>query len=467
MQLLVNATTMILFATISIMNLGFGDITFTEHVVAQNYNNPWSAFAIDVDNDNDIDVVGSGRLAHNISWWENTGNFTFQQHTISTTSYYAMVVHALDIDIDGDVDILCASQNNGVELWENQGNQNFFRHFIAVWPYASFLSVADVDNDNDVDVLVCCCEGGINRMGWLENQGGLSFNEHIVTDNWDHANSVCGADLDSDGDVDLIGTASYAGEVAWFENDGSQNFTKHVILSTATRPSSAYADDVDSDGDLDVLATICVLDIIAWFENDGSQVFTQHTIGTAFYRPHAVRTADFDNDDDLDVFGSAITGSEIAWWENLGGTPVQWTKHVIASSFSGATGIQVVDMDYDEDVDVLGAAQFGNSIKWWENDLIPGISEYENSARLGLSLNAVPNPAVSSVHLCFTIDHAADVLLEILDASGRCAASPVRGHFPAGTHDTTFDAAKYPCGVYFARLSACGSQIVKEFALLK
>jgi hypothetical protein len=375
MKLLVNATTLILFATTSFINLGFGDITFTEHTVAQNYNNPWSAFAIDVDNDNDIDVVGSGRLGHNISWWENTRNFTFQQHTISTNSYYAMVVHALDIDVDGDIDILCASQNIGVELWENQGSQNFVRHIIVNWPYASFISVADVDSDGDVDVLVCCCEGGINRMGWLENQGSLSFIEHIVTDNWDHANSVCGADLDSDGDVDLIGTASYAGEVAWFENDGSQNFTKHVILSTAARPSSAYADDVDSDGDLDVLATICALDIIAWFENDGSQVFTQHTIGTAFFRPHAVRTADFDNDNDLDVLGSAITGSEIAWWENLSGTPIVWTEHVITNSFSGATGIQAVDTDDDGDFDVLGAAQFGNSIKWWENDLIPGIEE--------------------------------------------------------------------------------------------
>ncbi|MFB0509956.1 MAG: T9SS type A sorting domain-containing protein, partial [bacterium] len=184
---------------------------------------------------------------------------------------------------------------------------------------------------------------------------------------WNHANSICAANLDLDQDTDLIGTASYAGEVAWFENDGNQSFTKHNIFETWARPSCAETADIDSDDDIDIVATVCYLNQVLWFENDGSQTFTPLVIDSNFTRPHQVRTADLDNDDDIDVIATAIDNDQIAWWENGEGNPVQWTKHVITDNFNGATGIHIFDIDRDNDLDVLGAAQFGNKISWWEN----------------------------------------------------------------------------------------------------
>ena len=367
MNKLINHPFIWLVLIIGLATLVYSQISFIEHPVAEYYNNPWSAFAIDMDYDNDIDVVGSGRFGNSITWFENDGNFSFQPHDISTSSYYAMVVHAIDIDNDNDVDVLCASQNNGVELWENNGNQEFTRHIIADWQYASYISVGDVDSDQDMDVLVCCCEGGMNRIGWIENTGNLNFTPHIVISDWNHANSVCAANLDLDQDTDLIGTASYAGEVAWFENDGNQSFTKHNIFETWARPSCAETADIDSDDDIDIVATVCYLNQVLWFENDGFQTFAPRVIDSNFTRPHQVRTADLDNDDDIDVIATAIDNDQIAWWENGEGNPVQWTKHVITDNFNGATGIHIFDIDRDNDLDVLGAAQFGNKISWWEN----------------------------------------------------------------------------------------------------
>jgi hypothetical protein len=128
-----------------------------------------------------------------------------------------------------------------------------------------------------------------------------------------------------------------------------------------------YADDIDGDGDIDVLCTVCLVDQVFWFENDGSETFTQHVVGSSFFRPHMVRSADLDDDNDTDVIGAAINSNEIAWWENDGNVPVQWTKHTITNVFTGATGIDLKDVDGDTDLDVLGAAQFANSIRWWEN----------------------------------------------------------------------------------------------------
>lgn len=434
---------------------GFTQTEFIEHPIAQYYNNPWSVFGVDMDGDGDTDVLASGRLGNSITWWENVGNSNFQQHNISNNSYYAMVVHAVDIDNDDDVDVLCASQSNGVELWENQGAQDFTRHIIGSWPYASFLSVEDVDSDDDPDVLVSCCEGGINRMGWIENEGDLIFTDHIVMSYWDHANSVGAADIDSDQDMDLIGTASVAGEIAWFENDGDQDFTQHIILSTGARPSCAYADDVDSDGDIDVLATVCYLNRILWFENDGAQEFTQHTIASGFNRPHSVRTADFDDDGDIDVLGAAINSDEIAWWENTGGDPIQWSKHTISDNFDGATGIDTKDVDLDGDIDVLGAAQYGNKITWWENLGTTGIDENSNSAPENLLIfDNYPNPFNASTTISYSLPEQSEVAIHIHNILGQKVATIYDGMQEPGDHTITWDAAAFPSGVYFARLGA-------------
>ncbi|UCE64923.1 MAG: T9SS type A sorting domain-containing protein [Candidatus Zixiibacteriota bacterium] len=447
---------------------GFAQIGFIEHPVAQYYNNPWSVFGIDMDDDGDTDVVAAGRFGNSITWWENLGNLTFQQHDISNNSYYAVVVYAIDMDNDDDIDILCASQTNGVELWENQGDQSFTRHIIGDWPYASFLTVADVDSDLDPDVLVCCCEGGINRMGWIENEGNLSFTDHIVMPNWDHANSVCAADLDSDQDMDLIGTASQAGEIAWFENDGNQNFTQHIILSTGARPSCAYADDIDSDGDIDVLATVCAINQVLLFENNGSQGFNQYTIAYGFSRPHSVRTADFDNDGDVDVLGAAINSDKIAWWENTGGNPIEWWEHTISDNFDGATGIDAKDFDLDGDIDVLGAAQFGNQITLWENIGATGIDENSNSAPDNfLMLDNCPNPFNASTNISFSVPQSGEVKIVIYDLLGRLVDVPLSEFKEAGNHSVTWSADKYPSGIYFYRLATTDGSYTRRMTLSK
>jgi len=315
-------------------------------------------------------------------------------------------------------------------------------------------------------VLVACCEGGMNRIGWVENQGGLVFTDHIVTDTWDHANSVCGADLDSDGDIDLIGTASYAGEVAWFENDGNQNFTKHVILSTSARPSSAYVDDVDSDGDMDVLATVCYINQVLWFENDGDENFTQHLIGSNFFRPHAVRTADFDDDADVDVLAAAINSNEIAWWENTGGTPIQWVKHTIHNNFVGATGIQTIDMESDGDIDVLGAAQFGSRISWWENDLIPGASELKDETPTSFHLSVNHN-RLHSFSVTYEIPFDTDVCLSIFNGSGQRTRQLADQWCQAGTYMLSVDASQLPSGVYFLHLTAGDRKQTQKFFVIR
>lgn len=52
------------------------------------------------------------------------------------------------------------------------------------------------------------------------------------------------------------------------------------------------------------------------------------------------------------------------------------------------------------------------------------------------------------------------IVLEVFDLAGRRAADAIRGSFPAGPHEITWDARKLGPGVYHARLTAGGEQAV-------
>ena len=44
------------------------------------------------------------------------------------------------------------------------------------------------------------------------------------------------------------------------------------------------------------------------------------------------------------------------------------TVHVIDDNFSGARSVHAVDLDDDDDIDILGAAQGGHDINLWKKD---------------------------------------------------------------------------------------------------
>lgn len=350
------------------------EINWTEHPIVINGSTNWmSVSSLDMDQDGDLDVLGSGDLWGNgdLSWWENDGSQNFTEHNVSHDANFRRCFGG-DMDSDGDIDILTQADfeeaaDYRITIWVNDGNQNFSQNDIAR-DRTNWYSVypTDLDDDGDVDIIV---GHDPQYLYWLENQGGLNFVEHAIDETFGNPYGVFADDIDGDGDVDVIAGSGDLDEMAWWENDGSQNFTRRWLANFAD-PFSICAADMDSDGDRDLLATGGHSGRTSWFENDGRQNFTVRNIHTGGV-PSSVFAADLDLDGDMDVLGTNQSNggdNKVRWWENDG--QQNFTEYVIRSNFYGAFSGSAVDIDGDYDLDVLASAYYGKDISWWESGLV-------------------------------------------------------------------------------------------------
>ena len=146
----------------------------------------------------------------------------------------------------------------------------------------------------------------------------------------------------------------------------------HVVSESFDRPFSVYAADVDGDSDIDVLAAATSdlsEGVIYWWENlDGSGTsWGEHIVNDEFAGAVFVHAADLDGDDDIDVIGAANVDRDIIWWENADSVGTSWTEHLINGEYWGAASVYAADVDGDDDMDVLGAGEVNCDVTWWEN----------------------------------------------------------------------------------------------------
>jgi len=198
-----------------------GDLNFTDHIVITNWIQANSVDAADIDNDGDIDLIGtaSGREGGDgeISWFENIDNEFEIKHDIFVTAARPSCAKAVDLNEDGNMDIVASvCQLNQVIFFENDGDENFSYDPIGYnFNRALSVDIADFDDDGDIDVVAASINN--DKVSWLENDGFEDFTEHIITNSLDGAGDVVAVDLDQDGDMDILASGQYTNRVVWFE----------------------------------------------------------------------------------------------------------------------------------------------------------------------------------------------------------------------------------------------------------
>ena len=249
---------------------------------------------------------------------------------------------------------------------------------LAKVPAPAHTAVADLDQDGIKDVLVACMGDIVpsdNKVGgvvWLKGASGGAFEPVTLLTGVGRVTDVQAADFDGDGDQDLIVAVfgwRTTGEIRFLENrttDWSRpQFVSHVVDARPGAINVSIA-DLNGDGRPDFVALLAQhYETVEAFLNLGGGRFRRETV----YGPQdpslgssGMQLADMDGDNDLDVlytngdvfdFFFLKPDNGVQWLENRGTFP--FVRHSLAP-FYGVHRAVAADMDGDKDQDVVAVS---------------------------------------------------------------------------------------------------------------
>ena len=287
-------------------------------------------------------------------------------------------VALVDFDGDGKVDVLGTEMKQGTVFWGHVQSGSPL-NVIATIPHPDHVTMTDVDKDGIKDLLVADLGRflpGDHREGaiiWMRGLGNGKFTS-MSLDGLPRIADVEAADFNGDGRTDLAVAAfgwRTTGHIALLENQTTNaaepSFAPHII---DPRPGAIHIIPIDlnKDGKMDFLALLSQqYETVVSYTNTGKGDFS-FVPQVLYAAPHpnwgstGIQVVDLDKDGDLDVLythGDSLDDGlvkpyhGIQWLENKG--PGPFDAHDIAR-MPGVHRAVAADMDGDGDFDVVAGA---------------------------------------------------------------------------------------------------------------
>jgi len=331
----------------------------------------------DLDNDGKLDFISGGYTG--IHFYKNVGDlqnpmFSEAENPFTNLNVGNTPVPTFsDLDSDGDLDMAVGLGEDGsVIFYDNIGNaempvfsENNSTLFFDVGLYAYPL-FHDLNDDGAVDLLVG--RDGFNFY-YYENTGdSANYNwtsknsvfQNLGSDTY--WNSPALVDLNGDNKTDLIyGTAD--GPIKYYTNNGSNStpvwqqslslFGGSIDIGGASSPTFY---DFDNDGDYDLLSG-SQLGAVKYFENIGTKESPAWKDRSALFSVidhsiySSVTAGDINNDMLPDLFVGDLSGNIYLHIQTQNGF-VQ-TNSGITKTFGGFSVPRLIDIDYDNDMDLV------------------------------------------------------------------------------------------------------------------
>lgn len=288
-----------------------------------------TAIAVDLNNDNRLDIVYGGGESFQVQHGGvriNTGNYGFA----ATQGLKRLQMNNFavgDLNGDGYMDVVQAGwdfYDSYNALWLNDGNGRLTEKRMSTGKNTSpACGVADVNNDGLSDYFFV--GNGRDNSFYLQRNNHTFGDAVSLLDLPDGLNdpSIVYADFNNDQSVDICVISSKSGGVFTriFYNDGEGHFTETNVgfIEYGTRGAMAYA-DVNNDGYLDIaiggqLAGEQWNDtaekgakIVTLYLNDGQGGFVKHQQFSEYLFDNVtqpLRFCDWDNDGNADLI---VTG---------------------------------------------------------------------------------------------------------------------------------------------------------------
>ena len=283
------------------------------------------------------------------------------------------VVRQMD---SAQVDIVACDMRNGeVLLWPGMSADKKLQ-VIGRIPHPARSVATDLDQDGHMDLLVADLghtETSDDRCGqvvWLRGQSQPGkYVSSVLASECFRVADVRAADFDNDQDLDLV-VAEFGGQnkgrITYLENrtvDWDQPLFVESILDDRAGTIHVPIADINGDGKLDFIALISQQhEVVVAFLNQGGGRFDQAVLFDSQnpgYGSAGIELADIDGDEDLDVLfvnGDTLDFQiyrpyhSLQWLENEGDFPF---RHHHLMSLPGGMAATTVDFDQDGDLDVV------------------------------------------------------------------------------------------------------------------
>lgn len=289
---------------------------------------------LDVDQDGDLDYVGSNRMLFWLECPENPFDDVWVCRNISLDVNGAHCVITGDVNGDGKLDLIANSWRSGNQsripdsiTWfdvpENPRIQRSWRPVVFARGDAPggnhYMGFGDLNGDQRPDV-ACGAKGGPQFPGgewfawWEQPQDpDQRWIKHVLSDKEPGASNIVAVDLDDDGVLDLVASRGHGRGVLWFKGP---DFEKHDIDASLDTPHSLAVADMDQDGDIDIVACSASLTgQTVVYENAGNGEFTRKVIDQQ-QSSYDLRLVDMDNDGDIDIVVAGHDSRNLVWYSN-------------------------------------------------------------------------------------------------------------------------------------------------------
>jgi mono/diheme cytochrome c family protein len=314
-------------------------------------------------------------------WPSTDGGLKFRTRTIAPAipepAPAISNLQLVDLNGDGRLDIVAGDMRHGVIVTASPHDPRAVLRELAQVPHPAHIQPVDFDGDGVLDFLVgdlgafMPTDHDRGAIVWLRGGKDGTYNR-LSLRGWPPVTDVRAADFDGDGRLDLAVAAfgwRRTGEFTILKNnttDYSEPSFVPFTIEQRTGAIHAVVADIDRDRRADVVVLFAQEhEMVVAFLNRGGMQFERQLI---YQAPHPVwgssgiQVVDLDGDGDLDVlmtngdsFDDAIKKPYhgITWLENRGTYP--FTEHTLAK-LGGVHRAQAADMDGDGDLDIVACA---------------------------------------------------------------------------------------------------------------